>query len=373
MNQQEIQLNENEEEVAVSAIENNFLANNTKRRYASSNYNFVLWLYGKRNVLPDILRPAVIDEMHRIENNTTLSDKKKKKEWRKLIVDEWFNGMQLGNAALCPVDMNKITYKIVAQYIANKKDENGNYLSAHNYSGIRSGISFLFKISHTSFPPNFRDQMSTLLKGINRTVVAQKVESGETLEEGKEAMSFACYNLLCQKFFEGKKNEYIFAHLFLTLEWNLIARSDNIVNLSVGDMEWSDDSLVVYLKKTKTDQEGKNGKVGFHIFSNPLQPHLDVLLSLGTYLFTNPGILQENRKLFPAKNQYNRYSQLLQRIIKENEEEFGRLGVTASSIGTHSARKGAATLAASGCTIAPSMASICNRAGWKLGGPVISI
>ena len=73
------------------------------------------------------------------------------------------------------------------------------------------------------------------------------------MEEGKEVMSFACYNLLCEKFFEGSKDEYNFAHLFLTLEWNLIARSDNIVNLSVSDLEWNDDALIIYLKRTKTD------------------------------------------------------------------------------------------------------------------------
>ena len=37
-------------------------------------------------------------------------------------------------------------------------------------------------------------------------------------------------------------------------------------------------------------------------------------------------------------------------------------------IGSYSARKEAATLAASGCTVSPSMALICTRAGWKLGG-----
>ena len=153
-----------------------------------------------------------------------------------------------------------------------------------------------------------------------------------------------------------------------------MARSDNIVNLSLCDIEFGDDCMLIFMKRTKTDQEGKNGKTGFHIFSNALKPHLDIFLSLCTYLLCHPGILSNNNsRLFPAKNQYSWYVQLLGRVINENKEEFVRLGVTKEMIGTHSARKGAATLAASGCTIAPSMASICNRAGWKLGGPVISI
>jgi hypothetical protein len=52
---------------------------------------------------------------------------------------------------------------------------------------------------------------------------------GESLEEGKEAITFNCYQLLCRKFIWGEKDEYLFALLFLRLEWILIARSDNIV------------------------------------------------------------------------------------------------------------------------------------------------
>ena len=53
-------------------------------------------------------------------------------------------------------------------------------------------------------------------------------------------MTFECYKLLCQKFFEGKNDEYLFSLLFLTLELNLMSRSDNIVNLALSDFEWSD-------------------------------------------------------------------------------------------------------------------------------------
>jgi hypothetical protein len=194
------------------------------------------------------------------------------------------------------------------------------------------------------------------------------VENGESLEEGKEAMSFHCYKLLCRKFFEGGKDEYMFALLFLTLEWNLIARSDNIVNLAVGDLEWCDDCLIIFLKKSKTDQEGVDGMTPFHIYFNPLDPSICPGLAMAVYLFANPGILRNNKKIFPAAHQYNRYSNILTKVIIDNKEEFERIGVKVGTIGSHSARKGAATLAASGCTVSPSMASICNRAGWKMGG-----
>ena len=87
------------------------------------------------------------------------------------------------------------------------------------------------------------------------------------------------------------------------------------------------------------------------------------------YFLTNPGILTcPTNRIFPAKHQYNRYSKILGKVIKDHKEEFEKIGVAVGTIGSHSARKGAATLAATGCTVAPSMSSICSRAGWKLGG-----
>ena len=51
-----------------------------------------------------------------------------------------------------------------------------------------------------------------------------------------------------------------------------------------------------------------------------------------------------------------------------DELNFNRLGVDVETFGSHSLRKGSSTFAASGCTVAPSMAAICNQAGWKMGG-----
>ena len=353
---------------AVSAIENNCVAKKTKDRYNSSNYHFIMWLYANQATCPGLLRPLLIEQINQLQAREDLTEKKKKTAVRKLVVEQWLQKMERTNPELCPVDVSLLTYSVASSYMVQLKDGDGNYYSQSHYCGSKSGMINLFTMSNSSPPPGFRNRMQTLMKGFKRTIISSKVQRGVSLEEGKEVMSFACYNLLCEKFFEGSKDEYNFAHLFLTLEWNLIARSDNIVNLSVSDLEWNDDALIIYLKRSKTDQEGNNGKTPYHLYANPLAPHLSVVLALGNYLVTNPGVLKQDSKLFPAEYQYNRYSQLLARIIKENQDEFARIGVKSGSIGTHSARKGSATLAASGCTVAPSMAAICNRAGWKMGG-----
>jgi hypothetical protein len=126
-----------------------------------------------------------------------------------------------------------------------------DFMSKGSYCGICSGVIFLFTMSQISPPPSFRDQIATLLKGFKQMILEQKVRRGETLDEGKGAMGFQCYKLLCKKFFEGDSDKYLFALLFLVLEWNLIARSNNIVDLATNDLEWSDDSLIVYQKNPR--------------------------------------------------------------------------------------------------------------------------
>ena len=91
-------------------------------------------------------------------------------------------------------------------------------MSKGMYHSICFGIIYLYTMSNLSPPPSFCEKMSTLMKGFKRTIVQQKVQSGKQLDEGKEHMTFQCYKLLCWKFFEGKKDEYLFALLFITLE-----------------------------------------------------------------------------------------------------------------------------------------------------------
>ena len=41
-------------------------------------------------------------------------------------------------------------------------------------------------------------------------------------------MNFSTYKLMCKQFLESNHEYADFAHLYLILEWNLMARSDNI-------------------------------------------------------------------------------------------------------------------------------------------------
>ena len=165
---------------------------------------------------------------------------------------------------------------------------------------------------------------------------------------------------------KSQDDEFIFAHCFLTLEWNLMARSDNVVHSHINHLEWRDDCLLYYILRSKGDQEGDHSTHPWHVYANPHQPHICPILALAKYLLANPQVT-EGMKLFYSSDPYQRFSKALRKCLEDNEEIFNEMGVDIDEIGTHSARKGAATHCSTGTTVSPPMASICLRAGWSMG------
>ena len=191
----------------VSAIEKNCIAPRTKQRYHSTLFQFIIWLYKNKADYPELLREAVYDGIRNIEEDEVNTNaRKRNQKIRKFIVKDWLEKMERTNPLLCPVDTTKIDYNICSVYMAQKKGRNGErYLGRTSYCGIRSSFIYLFTMTNQPVPLHFREQMATLLKGFKRTIVSTKVENGESLDEGKEEMSFACYKLLCDKFMMGEK------------------------------------------------------------------------------------------------------------------------------------------------------------------------
>jgi len=135
----------------------------------------------------------------------------------------------------------------------------------------------------TEMSDNFKKNMNQFLSGMKRTVAKAKAESGESLDEGKKYMSFEVYSKLCDLLFIGKGDDYLFAHAFLTLEWNLLSCSDNCFALYLNHVQWANDSMVVYFGKAKGDQFGEKSCEPWHVYSNPNMPSLCPVLAMAKY------------------------------------------------------------------------------------------
>ena len=66
-------------------------------------------------------------------------------------------------------------------------------------------------------------------------------------------MDFKVDEKLYELFLKEESEEYIFAHSFLTLEWNLMLSSNNIIHIHLFHISWGDDCLAFCFAKSKMD------------------------------------------------------------------------------------------------------------------------
>ena len=164
-------------------------------------------------------------------------------------------------------------------------------------------------------------------------------------------------------------NDGVFGHCFLVLTWNLSCRAHNTANIWLCEIEWEStfDMFEIYFAHTKTDQTGDEAKYSCHLYANPCCPPICPVLLLAFYFSCCCNLPQSGEsQLFPGQDQYQRFSEMLSRLIQDHETEVSELGVNPKMIGMHPIRKGADTYMSS-LPGGPSILSVCIHAGWTMG------
>jgi len=276
------------------------------------------------------------------------------------------------------VNLDRITPDGYMEYLVSLHHlGRGGYLSKSSYGSKRAALYHLFRAhNRTGMPPEFCNQLAVLYRGFYRRLAQHRpiraaINNHEAVHsgEGKAAMSIALYKAICGWFLDYGTSDGLFAHCFLTLTWNLACRSNNTSLIKFKDIVWSScfDSFQVYFQHSKTDQLGDEAKYPRHIYANPVSPSVCPILSLTLYLsacFNCP--VAEDSKLFPGKEQEDRFSKMLNRVLAAHEAEVLALGYPLNFIGTHSIRKGAVSYLSS-VPGGPPAAAVCVRAGWTMG------
>lgn len=118
------------------------------------------------------------------------------------------------------------------------------------------------------------------IKGSERINLAAKQTLGLKIVEGKCHMTAIVYEKLAQILFESDEPEHIFAHCFFVLDWNLMKRAENCVIANICHISFHNDSLVFEIAKSKGNQGGEEHLGPWHVYANPLKPHLCPVLAL---------------------------------------------------------------------------------------------
>jgi hypothetical protein len=102
-----------------------------------------------------------------------------------------------------------------------------------SYKQSQSALKHLFRMSKYAMQLDFFDNLKQFTKGIQQHVANKKVQEGDVAIVGKKKMGFNMYKKICKQFMKLEGKEFIFAHAFLTLEWNLMARSKNVMQAHI--------------------------------------------------------------------------------------------------------------------------------------------
>ncbi len=128
--------------------------------------------------------------------------------------------------------------------------------------------------------PGFFKNLKQFTKGIRRHVANKKAQEGDVSIIGKKKVGFDVYKKICELFLRKEGEEFLFARVFLCLEWNLMARSENIVHAHILHVHWDADCLVFCFVKSKGDQMGQNSDQEWHVYANPHNPELCPVVAL---------------------------------------------------------------------------------------------
>ena len=105
--------------------------------------------------------------------------------------------------------------------------------------------------------------MKTAYRSLQGGHAAEKQPKKGRLQEGKDLMSYAIYNLLYKKMLLDGSKEAIFSHAFFTLTWN---------------------RMTIRFAYTKTDVEGGDRARICHIFANPYNLAICAVTAIAKYL-----------------------------------------------------------------------------------------
>ena len=241
---------------AVEKIMSLVVADNSSICYRNNNIIFILWIYNNEERREELLHDWMVVQLIQAEAEDHQTPRTQKSRP---------NARAVCKAALesinkvdknCPIVLSKISFNLFSHYVTTRKTSKGDYLSKAGYGLIRSALKHLYRMSGEKMGPKFENELSQFMSGLKRTVAKVKADSGRSLDEGKKGMKFDVYKKLCEIMFCKDNDDFLFAHTFLTLAWNLLARADNCFIMKVQHIEFQHDSMMFYFGKTKVNHTG---------------------------------------------------------------------------------------------------------------------
>ncbi|HVT63321.1 MAG TPA: hypothetical protein VHD33_07555 [Legionellaceae bacterium] len=260
---------------------------------------------------------------------------------------------------------------------------NGEMKSVSAIGNIVSAIKYLYLSKNVTMNPKIANSLNTYLKGANRQ--RHKGVANGTLpdEYGDAPLQYDEFHALLLQTLKSGNNFSLsaFCHVFILLCYSLLARGESVSRLKTENICIENDHININIGKSKSDPTSARDYPRA-VYSNPLDPVMDVYLALGIYIFTQErdmngrfldflfGVTPKHSNAATSKVT-NWIKSICEKAktLDDNRAASNELFRIAQQLGDkkglHSCRKTSATYASAVPSI--QTLAICLRACWSVG------
>ncbi|EGZ07872.1 hypothetical protein PHYSODRAFT_419808, partial [Phytophthora sojae] len=140
------------------------------------------------------------------------------------------------------IDISMFTPKDFEAFLLATMNATEKKLKVTTLSGYRSAVKDIYRQKKLPLPAAYMDDMKTFFAGLKRIEAERNQGSaGEAKMAGKMALPYSVYERVCKQMLV--LNDGGFAHRFLTVQWNLMCRSQSVETIHTGHMSNEDDSI----------------------------------------------------------------------------------------------------------------------------------
>ena len=204
-------------------------------------------------------------------------------------------------------------------------------------------------------PQTYNNSLDKTIRKIQSLNEAdQKLGIRKDVDMAQEGITFTQYEEICNIFLQKGDVDSWF---FLTMEFNLMCRINQVRDLTTTRIVWHGDALAIQFTKMKVTKKGAF-HFNKHLYANPHNPAVCPITALGCFLLINGGTMDSFR-LF-SKYDDSKFIQKLKTAAQE-------ANIPVNLTGSHALRKASWSHSQNGTTCSPSYAATCLRADHSLG------
>lgn len=263
-----------------------------------------------------------------------------------------------------PLEWDDLSVGIFIQFICSIRRRDGTKVQHSVIDQCKAGLKKYMSVKGHRPDTIFIEDIDAATNGVIKET-AQQIKEGiqPKIEQSVMPIQMTHYCTIASNLMVSPHSQDTFAHCFIVLQWNLMARSDNICFVGLRDFSVIEDSLAIVFAHSKTDQTGRKSKQPRRLFFNPYNVEICPINSLAIFLSCFPPTADQVM-LFSGRSQYSRVSNILKSQINLLRSQDGSMND--GSYATHSLRKGAKSYCSS-ISITGVSDPVLMRGGWSQG------